>query len=131
MACNVLLVTAKWRAESHSVVGMNLAFDDGLADLTGLCAQPPDNAVLFVSDVLQKATLSLQETGGEAAAATAVVVSGDLSVSNEPEAPTPMVVNRPYLVEIVDVATGAVLMLGHVEDPTFAGAPQCAPTEQR
>jgi hypothetical protein len=34
-----------------------------------------------------------------------------------------MIVNRPYLAEIVDVATGAVLMLGHVEDPTATGTP--------
>jgi serpin B len=104
-------------------MGMNLAFDHGLADLTGLCAEPPDKAVLYVSDVLQKATLSLQETGGEAAAATAVVVAGDISIAVEPPPTIPMIVNRPYLVEIVDVATGAVLMLGHVEDPTATGTP--------
>jgi hypothetical protein len=35
--------------------------------------------------------------------------------------PTPLIVNRPYLVEIVDVPTGAVLMLGHIQDPTNSG----------
>lgn len=104
-----------------TAMGMNLAFDMTQADLSGLCARPPDGDTLYVKDVLQKATLSLQETGGEAAAATAVVVSGDLSVEVDPETPTPMTVNRPYLVEIVDVPTGAVLMLGHVQDPTDAG----------
>ncbi len=106
-----------------SAMGMNLAFTMTQADLSGLCAQPPDGDTLYVADVLQKATLSLQETGGEAAAATAVIVGGDLSIAANPETPTPMTVNRPYLVEIVDVPTGAVLMLGHVQDPTDAGGP--------
>jgi serine protease inhibitor len=34
-----------------------------------------------------------------------------------------MVVNRPFLLSIVDVPTGAVLFLGHIEDPTAAGSP--------
>jgi serine protease inhibitor len=29
-----------------------------------------------------------------------------------------MVVNRPYLIALVDQPTGAVLFLRHVEDPT-------------
>jgi serine protease inhibitor len=29
-----------------------------------------------------------------------------------------MNVNRPFLLTLVDVPTGAALMLGHVEDPT-------------
>jgi serine protease inhibitor len=29
-----------------------------------------------------------------------------------------MIVNRPYLVAVVDQPTGALLMLGHIEEPT-------------
>jgi serine protease inhibitor len=34
-----------------------------------------------------------------------------------------MIVNRPYLVAIVDLPTGAILSLGHVGDPTDIGSP--------
>jgi hypothetical protein len=37
--------------------------------------------------------------------------------------PIPLAVNRPYLVSIIDVPTGAVLFLGHIADPTQTGSP--------
>jgi serpin B len=123
------LPKASFTSESFSLskalksMGMNLAFDGTLADLSGLCAAPPDKLHLYVADVLQKATISMAETGAEAAAATAVIVSGEISIAVTPPVPTPLIVNRPYLVEIVDVPTGAVLMLGHVQDPTNSGGP--------
>jgi serpin B len=77
-----------------------------------------------VSDILQKATLSMQEVGVEAAAATAVIL-GTTSIANPnppmPPTPVPMVVNRPYLVGLVDGPTGSLLMLGHIVDPTDPG----------
>jgi len=103
-------------------MGMSQAFDPINADFSGMCAHPPDGLNLYITDVLQKAMVSMQETGVEAAAATAVVVGGALAAS-VPPTPTPMVVNRPYLVSIVDVPTGAILFLGHIEDPTDPGSP--------
>jgi serpin B len=104
-------------AKSLEAMGMTQAFDPEAADFTGLCANPPDHDNLYISDVLQKAMVAMQETGVEAAAATAVVVSG-ASVSEPTPTPVAMNVNRPYLVSIVDVPTGAILFLGHIEDPT-------------
>jgi serpin B len=105
-------------------MGMVSAFDPSAADFSGLCAHPPDGDTLFVGDVLQKAMLSMQESGVEAAAATAVVVVGSASaLPGPPPTPVPMVVNRPYLAALVDGPTGAILMLGHVTDPTDAGSP--------
>jgi serpin B len=99
-------------------MGMIEAFIPGSADFLGLCPAP-DGAGLYVSDVLQKATIAMQETGVEAAAATAVI-GGDSVV---PPPPVPMTVDRPYLVAIVDMPTGAILFLGHIEDPTDSGGP--------
>jgi serpin B len=104
-------------------MGMKLAFISGSADFTGLCP-PPDGSDLFVKDVLQKAAVSMQESGLEAAAATAVIIDSDGAASFfEAAAPVSVVVDRPYLVTIVDVPTGAILLLGHVVDPTDAGGP--------
>jgi serine protease inhibitor len=32
-----------------------------------------------------------------------------------------MIVDRPYVLSIVDIATGAVIFLGHIVDPTQTG----------
>jgi serpin B len=94
-------------------MGMKLAFTPS-ADFTAICANP-----LFIEDVLQKTTISMQETGVEAAAATAVLFT---TLSAMPTSAT-MVVNRPYLVAIVDRPTGAILFLGHISDPSATGGP--------
>jgi serpin B len=104
-------------AKALQAMGMVDAFDSGTADFSGLCPNPPDGARLYVSDVLQKAMLGMQETGVEAAAATAVLVNAGAA----PGQPIVMNVNRPFLVSIVDAPTGAVLFLGHVEDPSQTG----------
>ncbi len=95
-------------------MGMQLAFTPN-ANFTAMCA----NRSLYIEDVLQKTTLSMQETGVEAAAATAVLFT--LTAAETTIAT--MVVNRPYLVAIVDRPTGALLFLGHIVDPTDAGGP--------
>ena len=102
-------------------MGMTQAFDAAQANFTGLCTQPPDHLNLYISDVLQKAMIAMEETGVEAAAATAVIVAGFKAVAGGP-GPIPVNVNRPYLVSIVDVPTGAVLFLGHIVDPTQTGS---------
>jgi serpin B len=108
--------------------GDAVTYQDGLgnADFTGLVANPdppnqPCASSLEIADVLQKATLAVQETGVEAAAATAVIVGS--SASGVGPSPVPMIVDRPFLVSIVDQPTGAVLFLGHIEDPTDTGGP--------
>jgi|HubBroStandDraft_4_1064222.scaffolds.fasta_scaffold06884_5 serpin B len=97
-------------------LGMKHAFEAHVADFTGMCP-PPDGSNLYISFVLQQTTLAMQETGLEAAAATAVGVA-TAAIAGPPPNPVSVVVNRPYLIAIVDVPTGAILFLGHVEDPT-------------
>jgi serpin B len=97
-------------------MGMVQAFDPSTADFSGMGPR-----LLSLSDVVQKAMIAMQETGVEAAAATAVLVV-DSSAPVTPPTPVPMIVNRPYVVAIVDT-TGAVLFLGHIADPTDPGSP--------
>jgi serpin B len=100
-------------------MGMTQLFDAAVADLSGLCAHPPNGEHLYVADVLQKAMIAVEETGVEAAAATAVLV-GETAAG---VASVTMVIDRPFAVAIVDVSTGAILFLGHIEDPTDSGTP--------
>lgn len=94
-------------------MGMASAFTKS-AEFTGLCANRP----LYIDQVLQKAMIEMDETGVEAAAATAVVLP---KISIAPPPPRRLVIDRPYLVAIVDQVTGAVLFVGRIEDPTDAG----------
>jgi serpin B len=90
-------------------LGMIDAFDPIMANLTGICP----TSELFISAVLHKAFVSVNEAGTEAAAATAVVVS-DTGVP-----PTATVVlDRPFLFVIRDQPTGAILFVGRLLDPT-------------
>jgi len=68
---------------------------------------------LFISDVLHKAWVSVDEAGTEAAAATAVIVS----LVAYPGPPVVLTVNRPFLFVIRDVPTGTILFVGRVVDP--------------
>ncbi|WP_434046039.1 MULTISPECIES: serpin family protein [Sorangium] len=89
-------------------LGMPLAFT-GLADFSGIDGQ----GGLFISDVLHKAFISVNEAGTEAAAATAVVIG-------ETSAPEPATIrfDRPFLFFIRDTATGAILFVGRVMEPS-------------
>ncbi|WP_438018708.1 serpin family protein [Sorangium sp. So ce315] len=88
--------------------GMPIVFTD-LADFSGIDGQ----GGLFISDVLHKAFISVNEAGTEAAAATAVVIA-------ETSAPEPATIrfDRPFLFFIRDIATGAILFVGRVVDPS-------------
>lgn len=91
-------------------LGLDTAFDPQRADFSGMTSEEQ----LFISDVIHEAFIAVDEEGTEAAAATAVVMA---TMSAQP-APQELVVDRPFLFEIVDRQTGAILFLGRVMDPT-------------
>ena len=82
--------------------------DDG-ADFTGM-TEPRE---LFIQDVIHQAFVSVDETGTEAAAATAVII-GLTSVSEQPLA---VKVDRPFIFLIEHSSTGEILFIGQVVDP--------------
>lgn len=88
--------------------GMKDAFEPGVANLTGMA-----NADLYISDVVHKAFIDVDEHGTEAAAATAAV--GD--TTSAPEKIYSVTFDRPFVFFIRDDATGAILFLGRVAKP--------------
>ncbi|HYQ46594.1 MAG TPA: serpin family protein [Polyangiaceae bacterium] len=110
-------------SDALRALGAKRAFERNRADFSGMCSHIPDGYNLYISDVLQKTRLEVQEYGVEAAAATAVGVEVAVSLQLDPPAPIPMVVNRPFLISVVDVPTGAILMLGKINDPGDSGSP--------
>ena len=97
-------------ADSLAALGMPTAFEPAAADFSGMTTQEK----LYISAVLHEAFIAVDETGTEAAAATAVV---GRAVSARAE-PLTMDVNRPFLFVIHDRATGTPLFIGRVTDPT-------------
>jgi serpin B len=90
-------------------LGMKQAFT-AQADFSGITKGTP----IQLADVLQKAFISVDENGTEAAAATAVI---GVVTSVEVPPPTSFIVDRPFLFFIRD-ASGAVLFSGQVVDPS-------------
>lgn len=92
-------------------LGMKAAFS-AKADFTGI-ANPKSEPGLFVSDVFHKAFVKVDESGTEAAAATAVVMA-----TRGVPAPTPaFLVDRPFLFLLVDTRANLVLFMGRVVNP--------------
>ena len=89
-------------------LGATLAFDPTRADFSAMTDEP-----LYVQDALHQTFVAVDEQGTEAAAATAVVM-GATSAMADPET---LVLDRPFLFAIHDVAHGTPLFVGRVADP--------------
>jgi len=89
-------------------MGMPVAFS-GTADFSGMTG----GRDLFISEVLHKAFVSVDEAGTEAAAATAVI----MKETAMPGQPAEVTIDRPFIFLIRDIETGAILFVGRVMDP--------------
>jgi serpin B len=99
-------------AGTLATLGMADAFSSR-ADFSGMDGRKD----LFISAVIHKAFVDVNEEGTEAAAATAVIVRPSAVRAN----PQPLPVFRadhPFLFLIRDNHTGSVLFLGRITDPT-------------
>ncbi len=95
-----------------SGMGMKEAFKRS-ADFSNLCECAPGD--VYISDVLHKAVIEVNEKGTEAAAATSITMR--LTSAMPTEDPFHMIVDRPFLIAIVDDDTGLILFMGGINDP--------------
>ena len=91
-------------------MGITALFNVSTADLRGIGSAPSGNN-LYVSSVLHKTYLSLDESGTRAAAATVVEVVGDALPSEDVKTVT---LDRPFLYMIVDTHACVPLFMGTV-----------------
>lgn len=87
-------------------LGMTDAFIPGTADFSGMNG----GFDLFISDVLHKAFITVNEQGTQAAAATAVVIAPTMT----PDTPIELTIDRPFIFIIRDIPTGSILFVGRV-----------------
>lgn len=111
----VALALPRWHTTSEvslsrvlSDLGMPVAFT-AAADFSGMTASEP----LQIGTIVHQATITVDEAGTEAAAATAVAMRPTAVLAD----PVPVRVDRPFLFALRDRATGVVLFLGQVTTP--------------
>lgn len=113
----------KWQCDANvglrkplSDIGLGPAFEPG-ADFTGLVrASGEDRAAQpWISDVYHGTSVTVNEEGTEAAAATAIVMteSGD----EDPPQPVSFIADHPFLYLIRDTRSGQILFLGRLCEP--------------
>lgn len=97
-------------------MGMEKAFDPDLADFSGI-KESGEN--VYITDVVHKSFVEVNEKGTEAAAATGIVMADDGSGigGSEPE-PIKFRADHPFIFFIEHQTTGQILFMGKVEDPT-------------
>ena len=71
------------------------------------------NRELLIQDVLHKAFVLVDESGTEAAAATAVIVG----LTAAPAQPITLTIDRPFIFFIRDIQTGSIIFIGRVLNP--------------
>ena len=86
-------------------MGITRVFGNG-AEIPNMC-----NTGVYISNMLQKARIKVNETGSEAAAVTAVEIYA-LSARLHPEEPVVFHANHPFVYAIREASTGVILFVG-------------------
>lgn len=95
-------------------MGMGSAFGIG-ADFSGISEELAKDPGLYITHVLHKTYLRVDEEGTEAAAATSVGI-GALSAEPVTE-PFELRADKPFIFALMDERSGALLFLGVIADP--------------
>jgi serpin B len=113
---SVTLALPKFKFESEfgladqlAALGMPDAFDPGKANFSGMTERND----LYISAVIHKAFVAVDEKGTEAAAATAVIVG----VTSAPMFDVTLTIDRPFIFLIRDISTEQILFVGRVLNP--------------
>lgn len=99
--------------DTLKAMGMTDAFDEISADLKDIGISMGD-LNLYISDVVHKTFVGVDEKSTEAAAATGVIIKATKSARREP----PPATCHPFLFVIRDNRTGTILFLGRVTNPS-------------
>jgi len=104
----------RMRADSIlKTMGMQLAFDRNLADLSGIDGRK----LLYLAAVLHGAFIDVNERGTEAGAASAAVIN-----TRALRLPAQFRADRPFLFIIAERSSGMILFIGRLTDPSRLGS---------
>lgn len=97
--------------DTLQLLGVKSAFDSAAADFSAMTGKPSG---LYMTDVLHKSFIEVNEHGTEAAAVTSVMMAGS---APPPDKPFQINVNRPFFFAIEDHTTGSIVFMGTVFNP--------------
>ena len=95
--------------DQMKALGIQQAFDSQAADFTGIS----DKMDLYITDVLHKAYIDVNEEGTEAAAATAIAVG----TTSMPADSWDITFDHPFIYVIYETTTNTVVFMGRVVAP--------------
>ena len=95
--------------EALAAMGMGDAFSAGLADFSAMGTSP--DGPLYISRVLHRTHLTLDERGTRAGAATAVEMDAGSAFE-----PASVYLTRPFLYLLIDCEAGLPLFIGTVRE---------------
>ena len=95
-------------------MGMIQAFNPGLSDFSKIS----DDSDLYISSVLHKSYIDVNENGTEAAAVTAIVFEVT-SAGPDADQKIYFTVDKPFVFAITEKDTGAILFIGEVQNPVY------------
>lgn len=98
-------------------MGMRKAFTERVADFTAMSTSSDPDDRLYISKVLHKAFVEVNEKGAEAAAATAVMMARPTSAPAAFPFTPEFRADRPFLFLIRDMDSGMILFLGRIQQP--------------
>jgi serpin B len=93
-------------------LGMGIAFDPLRADLSHISLK----GGLFVSDVLHKTFVGVDEEGTEAAAVTSINIKATAVIADQPKVNV-MRIDRPFIFAIRERQSGTILFIGKIVNP--------------
>lgn len=91
------------------VMGVEDAFDAAKADFTAMAAYEDGAQNIYISQVLHKTSISVNEQGTQAGAATAVEMT---AASDSPAEEKTVILDRPFVYLLVDCETGVPVFVG-------------------
>ena len=100
-------------ADTLKAMGMERAFDANAADFSGMTGRRD----LFISAVIHKAFVDVNEEGTEAAAATGVVMTTRAAPIQKPKEPPVFRADHPFIFMIRDNRSRAIMFLGRITNP--------------
>ena len=115
---DVYAVVPKFTVEDENSItdylkanGLEDVFSEN-ADFSTMCTDTD----LYVTDVIQKTYVDVNEEGTEAAAATAIMMTDSCAMIDEPKEIKEVILDRPFAFMIYDTANDEVLFMGKVLD---------------
>ena len=96
-------------SDTLKTLGMPDAFDPNKADFSGMTGRRD----LYISDIIHKAFVAVDEKGTEAAAATAAIMQTTSALMPD----ITLTLDHPFIFVIRDTASGQILFLGRVVNP--------------